>query len=220
VSLPRPPLTTERRLGTGAVLRAGSTAPYRAVAVVDGEPHIVRNDFGVAGAGPGGDPAAGPAPAAAAGRPLLCLVHLTAVQLADVQSVVIEPLRFSYEIDCPADHAFDVWTNQLRTWWPKGHSTSGDDTVVRLEPRLGGRIFERTSDGNEIDWGEVARWSPPSASATRGTSAERAGTPPTSTSPSSTSAARRTRLEIVHSGWDRLVEGDAWRNATPAGGAR
>ena len=86
MSLPRPPLTTERRLGTGAVLRAGSTAPYRAVAVVDGEPHIVRNDFGVAGAGPGGDPAAGPAPAAAAGRPLLCLVHLTDVQLADVQS--------------------------------------------------------------------------------------------------------------------------------------
>src|SRR5262249_2676474 len=65
----------------------GSTAPYRAVAVVDGEPHIVRNDFGVAGAGPGGDSGAGAArAAAAAGRPLLCLVHLTDIQLADVQS--------------------------------------------------------------------------------------------------------------------------------------
>ena len=74
------------------MLRAGSTAPYRAVAVVDGEPHIVRNDFGVAGAGPGGDPGAGPAPAAVAGRPLLCLVHLTDVQLADVQS----PTRFEF----------------------------------------------------------------------------------------------------------------------------
>jgi len=28
VSLPRPPLTTERRLGPGKVLRAGSTVPY------------------------------------------------------------------------------------------------------------------------------------------------------------------------------------------------
>ncbi len=28
----------------------------------------------------------------------------------------------------------------------------------------------------------------------------------------------RTRLEIVHSGWDRLgAEGDAWRNANTAG---
>jgi hypothetical protein len=90
VSLPRPPLTTERRLGIGKVLRAGATAPYRAVAAVDGESHIVRNDFGVAGDEPGGDPAAGAAPAA--GRPLLCLVHLTDVQLADVQS----PSRFEF----------------------------------------------------------------------------------------------------------------------------
>ncbi len=93
MSLPRPPLTTQRRLGPGKVLRAGSTAPYRAVTVVDGEPHIVRDDFGVAGAGPEGDSAAGTAPAAAAaGRPLLCLVHLTDVQLADVQS----PTRFEF----------------------------------------------------------------------------------------------------------------------------
>jgi len=65
------------------VLRAGATAPYRAVAVVDGEPHVIRNDFGVAGAGPEGDPAAGA---------LLCLVHLTDVQLADVKS----PTRFEF----------------------------------------------------------------------------------------------------------------------------
>jgi hypothetical protein len=94
VSLPRPPLTTERRLGPGPVLRAGATAPYRAVAVVDGEPHIVRNDFGVAGGEPGGDPGAGTAPAAAAaGPPLLCLVHLTDVQLADVEAFLAGPAR-------------------------------------------------------------------------------------------------------------------------------
>ena len=62
MSLPRPPLTTERRLGPGQVLRAGSTAPYRAVAVVDGEPHVVRDDFGVAGDEPGVTPLPGPRP--------------------------------------------------------------------------------------------------------------------------------------------------------------
>jgi hypothetical protein len=73
---------------------------------------------------------------------------------------VIEPLRLSYEIDCPAEHAFDVWTRRLSTWWPKDHSASGDpDTVVVLEPRLGGRIYERTPDGTEIDWGEITLWS-------------------------------------------------------------
>jgi hypothetical protein len=73
---------------------------------------------------------------------------------------VIEPLRLSYEIDCPAEHAFDVWTRRLSTWWPKDHSASGDpDTVVVLEPRLGGRIYERTPDGTEIDRGEITLWS-------------------------------------------------------------
>lgn len=61
---------------------------------------------------------------------------------------VIEPLHLSVEIQCSAAHAFDVWTSRLSMWWPKGHSASGDpETVVTLEPRLGGRIFERTPDG-------------------------------------------------------------------------
>ena len=27
--------------------------------------------------------------------------------------MTIDPLRLSFEIDCPADHAFDVWTTRL-----------------------------------------------------------------------------------------------------------
>jgi metallophosphoesterase (TIGR03767 family) len=82
VSGGRPPLTTQRRLGPGAVLRQGATAPYRSVTIVDGEPHALRDDFGVA---------ANPPPNGAR-RPLLCLAHLTDLQLADVQS----PTRFEF----------------------------------------------------------------------------------------------------------------------------
>ena len=77
----RPPLTTDRRLGPGAVLRSGASAPYRAIAITDGEPHLVRDDLG--------GPEAAQRPA---GRPLLSLVHLTDLQLADVQS----PSRFEF----------------------------------------------------------------------------------------------------------------------------
>jgi metallophosphoesterase (TIGR03767 family) len=96
VSQRRPPLTTERRLGAGAVLRPGSTAPYRAVTIIDGEPHVLRDDFGAHGGGTDGAGRAGLArqtrQAGEPGRPLLCLVHLTDLQLADVQS----PTRFEF----------------------------------------------------------------------------------------------------------------------------
>ena len=67
------------------MLRRGLSAPYRAVEIGAGEPHLVRDDFGAAGL-PGRQSAQGP------GRPLLCLVHITDLQLADVQS----PTRFEF----------------------------------------------------------------------------------------------------------------------------
>ncbi len=132
---------------------------------------------------------------------------------------MIEPLRLSYEIDCTAEHAFDVWTTQLSMWWPRGHSASGDpDTRVVLEPRLGGRIFERTSDGTEIDWGEITRWSPPSQlgyvwhigrDRTDATDVELSFVD---------IGGGRTRLDIVHTGWERLGEaGVAFRQANTNG---
>jgi len=84
VSGRRPPLTTHRRLELGAVLRSGRSAAYRAIQIGAGEPHLIRDDFGAARpteAGEGGS-----------GRPLGCLVHITDLQLADVQS----PTRFEF----------------------------------------------------------------------------------------------------------------------------
>ena len=75
---------------------------------------------------------------------------------------MIEPLRFSFEVACAQEHAFDTWTKRSGTWWPKSHSVTGDQELeVVLEGRLGGRIFERTPAGSEHDWGEITIWEPP-----------------------------------------------------------
>ena len=132
---------------------------------------------------------------------------------------MIEPLRLSYEIRCSPEHAFEVWTTRVSKWWPKGHSASGNpETLVVLEPREGGRIFERTPDGTEIDWGQITLWSPPrrlgyvwhiARDRSDATDVELTfvdlgdGT---------------TRLDIVHAGWQRLgAEGPAWREANTDG---
>jgi hypothetical protein len=132
---------------------------------------------------------------------------------------MIEPLRFSYEIDCAPEHAFDVWTTRLSAWWPKGHSVSGDpDTLVVLEPHLGGRIFERTSDGTEIDWGEITLWNPPTRLGYLW-HISRDRSDATDVELTFVDAGNgRTRLEIEHGGWERLgEEGRVWREANTNG---
>ena len=75
---------------------------------------------------------------------------------------MIEPIRLTFDVECPVEHAFDVWTGRIAQWWPRDHTVSGEDglTVV-LERRPGGRIFERQASGVEHDWGEVTVWEPP-----------------------------------------------------------
>ncbi len=77
-----PPLTTQRRLTPGDVVCRGATANYRAIQIIDGEPHLVRDITG----------AAGLISHHITARPLLCVAHITDLQLADVQS----PTRFEF----------------------------------------------------------------------------------------------------------------------------
>src|SRR5262249_38096841 len=61
------------------------------------------------------------------------------------------------------ERAFDVFTRRVGTWWPlHTHSIGGDRIVeVVVEERVGGRIYERHSDGGEGEWGRVLVWEPP-----------------------------------------------------------
>jgi uncharacterized protein YndB with AHSA1/START domain len=129
------------------------------------------------------------------------------------------PLRMSFDVACSAEHAFAVWTAGIGTWWPSDHTVTGEPgLVVVLQGTVGGRIYERTPDGTEHDWGEVTVWKPPTqlgylwhlrrdrADATevdirfiaRGDAA--------------------TRVEIEHRGWERLGAAAAhWREMNQMG---
>ena len=74
---------------------------------------------------------------------------------------MIEPLRIAFEVGCSPERTFELWTAQTSTWWPSTHTVSAQPGVeVIIEPGVGGRIYERTPQGDEHDWGQVTGWEP------------------------------------------------------------
>ena len=129
----------------------------------------------------------------------------------------VEPLRLALEVACAPDDAFAVWTGRISLWWPTDHTVTGDPALVALEPRLGGRIYERGADGTEHDWGEITLWEPP----------ERLGYlwhlmrdrgDATDVEITFRPAGSGTRVEIEHRGWERLgTDADPWRERNQTG---
>lgn len=66
-------------------------------------------------------------------------------------------------VDAPIAIAFEVFTSRIAMWWPMAshHIGEADCAAVLIEPRVGGRWFERGVDGTECVWGEVLAWAPP-----------------------------------------------------------
>jgi hypothetical protein len=131
----------------------------------------------------------------------------------------MEPLRISFEVGCSPDHAFDTWTGRASAWWPHEHTVSHQPGAeIVFEPRAGGRIFERTRDGEEIEWGEIVEWDPPR----RLRYLWHIATDPAHATDVEIVfrelADSTTRVEIEHGGWEKLGEiGQAWREANQAG---
>ena len=128
------------------------------------------------------------------------------------------PLRMSFDVACSAEHAFAVWTSGIGTWWPPDHTVTGQaDLVIVLQSGVGGRIYERTSDGVEHDWGEVTVWNPPTQLAYLWhLRRDRADATEVEIRFLAQGAAT-TRIEIEHRGWERLGRaGEEWRGRNRA----
>ncbi|MDN5860634.1 MAG: SRPBCC domain-containing protein [Pseudonocardia sp.] len=132
---------------------------------------------------------------------------------------MIQPLTHCFEVACPAAHAFEVWTRRIDLWWPADHTATGEEGLaVVLEPGVGGRIYQRDGTGVEIDWGWVTLWEPPRRlgyrwhlrrDAADATDVEITFVPVAATS---------TRVDIVHTGWERLgADGPDWRERNLGG---
>lgn len=68
----------------------------------------------------------------------------------------------SVHVPLDPEQAFALFTARMGAFWPATHQIGAAPfTEVVVEPRPGGRWFERSAAGMECDWGRVAAWEPP-----------------------------------------------------------
>jgi uncharacterized protein YndB with AHSA1/START domain len=118
-------------------------------------------------------------------------------------SVVI---RKSVTVQVPLENAFRFFTEEIGSWWPLATKSVGQqeaETLV-IEPRVNGRVYERTRGGEEHKWGDVLVWEPPDRLGFtwhpgRGEETRQ------EVEIRFSASADGTLVELEHRGWERLV---------------
>ena len=74
----------------------------------------------------------------------------------------IAPIVRTVRVKPDPARAFDLFARHMEAWWPKGRTIGHNPhAAIVIEPRAGGRWFERDADGRETDWGKVLAFEPP-----------------------------------------------------------
>jgi uncharacterized protein YndB with AHSA1/START domain len=78
--------------------------------------------------------------------------------------VVVDPntVRKSISVQAVQEVAWRVFTEKMGSWWPLAYYKIGKANAVDavIEPRVGGRWYERGDDGSVCQWGSVLAWEP------------------------------------------------------------
>ena len=133
-------------------------------------------------------------------------------------SVTIEPLVKTVVVPVDVTRAFELFTEEISTWWPLAtHSVGLAEAVsVRIGGFVGGAIVETMSDGSTTVSGTVTTWTPPDEI---GFTWHPGGTPERAShvSVSFSQTDRGTRVVLTHTGWDALERGSALRDSYDVG---
>ncbi len=87
---------------------------------------------------------------------------------ARLQPAHTAQLELSIPIDAPRERVFQALLNETTAWWPAdffaagmGRACPGPAPVMRIEPRVGGRMYEDWGEGRGALWATVLTIDPP-----------------------------------------------------------
>ncbi len=79
---------------------------------------------------------------------------MTSTETATVRKQVV--------VDAPIEHAFTVFTDRFGDFKPPEHNLLGAPIAETVfEPRVGGNIYDRATDGTECRWARILAYDPP-----------------------------------------------------------
>ena len=119
----------------------------------------------------------------------------------------VPPVVKTVTVRAAPARTFALFAGDFARWWPLSRVHTGPDPVdCAIEPRVGGRVFERAADGRETPWGTVLAYDPPRRLAFSWI-VELSAEQEQLVEIRFTAEERGTRVELTHSGWEKL--GDA-----------
>jgi uncharacterized protein YndB with AHSA1/START domain len=105
----------------------------------------------------------------------------------------------------PVDVAFKIFVEEISQWWPLDKfAFLGPDSTLTIEPREGGRFVETAPDGREYVIGEVLHYEP----GVRLTYTWTGNVGVTEVDIRFTAEGNGTRIDVAHSGWEKLADGE------------
>ena len=116
----------------------------------------------------------------------------------------VPPVVKTVTVRAALAQTFALFADDFARWWPLGRIHTGPDPVdCAIERRVGGRIFELAADGRETSWGTELAYDPPHHLAFSWIvelTAEQEQLVEIRFTPED----RGTRVELTHSGWEKL----------------
>ncbi|MEO5866013.1 MAG: SRPBCC domain-containing protein [Sphingomonas sp.] len=136
---------------------------------------------------------------------------------ATVSTLPIPPVVKTILVRCTQATAFRVFTADIGRWFPLAMFSVKPAADCRLEPHVGGRLYEIAADGAETLWGHVLEWDPPRALAlswqARVTTQEAQRIEVTFRA-----VPGGAEVRLVHAGWEKLkLDGAGWREKYDGG---